>query len=145
MGLIATLIGQPEIILKTGGGAWSNLSGSEQLSVVIPIAYEEAATKQPAAGIVLNLSLAITTGSGADGDCSLDIYAAADNATKDTDALVTNTLTTLLATTPDITTLTYRMDELAPSIIIGLTRDAGTRDIAVILTAYRWYYHQIVG
>lgn len=142
MGQIVTEIGEPQTILKTGGVAWAGVSGAEQLSVVIPIAFDIPATGFGAFGITLNLSLAIAAGGGADGNVSFDIYPTYDNSTKDTDPVVALTLTTLLAATPDITTKTYRMEELGPSIIVGLTRDSGTRVITPTLVARRWYLKQ---
>ncbi len=140
---IGTFLGASFDVLKTTGVAWTAVNGTEQVSVAIPIAIEDAAGEVSHAGICLNVSLAISAGT-TDDDVSFDIYGSSDNSTRDTDALVTNTITTLVATTPDISTWTYRMDELAPSIICGFTRDGGDRVIALTLTAFYWDYQQLM-
>lgn len=146
MGLILTNVGQPAAILKTTGVAWTAINGTEQVSVVIPIAYEEGpATRQEAAGIIITISSAISAGT-TDGNLTFSIYTAADNSTKDTVATVTNTIAYLVANTPHVQTFTYRMDEVGPAIILGITRATGDRVFAApTVTARRWYYKQIIG
>lgn len=143
MGDIATKIGQPTDILKTGSVAWTAVNGTEQVSVVIPVAYEEPATFQPAAGLVIKISL-VSSGAS-DNNISLDIYGAADNATQDDVATVLNTIAFTDAGSPTVWSRMYRMDEIGPAIVIGLTRDAGTATLTPTLTVYRWYYSQIMG
>lgn len=144
MGDIATRIGAPTNILKTGSVAWTAVDGTEQLSTAIPIAYEEPTIIQGMAGICLSAVFAISGGAG-DGNIGLDIYNAADNVTKDTAAIDTNTIAYTVAGTPAVWSQTFRVDELGPAIIVGAIRDSGDRVIAITLLAYPWFYTQVMG
>ena len=150
MGLIAYKTGEPENILAAGGVSWVALNHTAvQKSVIIPVMYDEPATKQSAIGIVINISLATAVADSIK-DVTLGVYPSADGETVEDNVIFIETITASGATTagsPYVVTYAWLADTTGPAFQIGLIESADNLNTTLTPTVVvrRFYKYDIQG